>query len=61
MSWVVTLQQLLGSTSFSFLWRYFSLIHILGRETRRCSWLRNSATRRNVAGSIPDGVIGIFH
>jgi hypothetical protein len=24
-------------------------------------WLRNCATKRKVAGSIPDGVIGIFH
>jgi hypothetical protein len=24
-------------------------------------WLRNCATNRKVAGSIPDGVIGIFH
>ena len=26
-----------------------------------CSWLRHCATSRQVAGSIPDGVIGIFH
>ena len=25
------------------------------------SWLRHCATSQNVAGSIPDGVIGIFH
>jgi hypothetical protein len=25
------------------------------------SWLRHCATNRKVAGSIPDGVIGIFH
>jgi hypothetical protein len=24
-------------------------------------WLRNCATNRKVAGSIPDDVIGIFH
>ena len=24
-------------------------------------WLRHSPTNRKVAGSIPDGVIGIFH
>jgi len=24
-------------------------------------WLRHCATNRQVAGSIPDGVIGIFH
>ena len=29
--------------------------------TRWCSWLRHCATSRKVAGSIPDGVIGIFH
>jgi hypothetical protein len=30
-------------------------------STRWCSWLRHCATSRKVAGSIPDGVIGIFH
>ena len=29
--------------------------------TRCRSWLRHCATSRKVAGSIPDGVIGIFH
>jgi hypothetical protein len=29
--------------------------------TRWRSWLRHCATSRNVAGSIPGGVIGIFH
>ena len=29
--------------------------------TRWRSWLRHCATIRKVAGSIPDGVIGIFH
>ena len=31
------------------------------RGTRWRSWLRHCATSRKVAGSIPDGVIGIFH
>jgi hypothetical protein len=31
------------------------------RGTRCRSWLRHCATNRNVAGSIPDGVTGIFH
>ena len=31
------------------------------RDTRWHSWLRHCATSRKVAGSIPDGVIGIFH
>ena len=29
--------------------------------TRQRGWLRHCATSRKVAGSIPDGVIGIFH
>jgi len=29
--------------------------------TAVAQWLRCSATNRKVAGSIPDGVIGIFH
>jgi len=29
--------------------------------TRWRGWLRHCATSRKVAGSIPDGVIGIFH
>jgi len=29
--------------------------------TRWRSWLRHCATNRKVAGSIPDGVIRIFH
>jgi hypothetical protein len=33
----------------------------LNRDTRWRSWLRHGATRRKVAGSIPDGVNGIFH
>ena len=31
------------------------------RGTAVAQWLRCCATNRNVAGSIPDGVIGIFH
>ena len=30
-------------------------------DTRSRSWLRHYATSRMVAGSIHDGVIGIFH
>jgi hypothetical protein len=30
-------------------------------STRWRSWLRHYGTNRNVAGSIPDGVFGIFH
>ena len=35
------------------------ILDILG--TRCLSWLRHFTTSRQVAGSIPDGVIGIFH
>jgi len=31
------------------------------RETAVAQWLRCCATNRKVAGSIPAGVIGIFH
>ena len=33
----------------------------IGWGTRWRSWLRHCATSWKVAGSIPDGVIGIFH
>ena len=32
-----------------------------GYPTAVAQWLRRCATNRKVAGSIPDGVIGIFH
>jgi hypothetical protein len=35
--------------------------HMRVRGTRWRSWLRHCATSRMVAGSIPDGVIGILH
>jgi hypothetical protein len=31
------------------------------REHAVAQWLRHFATNRKVAGSIPDGAIGIFH
>ena len=37
----------------------FMLIYIVG--TALAQWLRCCATNRKVAGSISDGVIGIFH
>jgi hypothetical protein len=46
---------------------YFSLFFsypncLVASHTRRRSWLRHSATNhQKVAGSIPDGIIGIFH
>ena len=41
---------------------YFKLFFILQTiPLPQRSWLRHCATSRKVAGSIPDGVIGIFH
>jgi hypothetical protein len=34
---------------------------VLFGGTRFRTWLNHCATSRKVAGSIPDGVIGIFH
>jgi hypothetical protein len=36
-------------------------IIMLSMGTAVAQWLRYCATNRKVAGSIPDGVIGIFH
>ena len=38
-----------------------SLSFYVGMGTAVAQWLRCYATNRKVAGSIPDGVIGIFH
>jgi hypothetical protein len=40
---------------------YVNLLIIFPRGTRWRSWLRHLDTNRNVAGSIPDVVTGIFH
>ena len=39
----------------------FPFIAQIKRETAVAQWLRCCVTNRKVAGSIPDGVIGIFH
>ena len=41
---------------FNYIWVYFSV-----QGTLWCSWLRHCATSREVVGSIPDKVIGIFY
>jgi hypothetical protein len=45
-------------------WRLYANLYYVGMwkrgGTRWRSWLRHCTTNRNVAGSIPDGVIGIF-
>ena len=48
------------ATSFRDL-RAFGLGTGFGWGTAVAQWLRCCATNRKVAGSIPDGVIGIFH
>ena len=40
---------------------FFSMHKTGKRGTRWCIWLRHCAKSQKVAGSIPDGVIGIFH
>jgi hypothetical protein len=44
-----------GTHSFKYVCLY------VGGPLMVAQWLRNCATNRKVAGSIPDGVIGIFH
>ena len=38
----------------------FAVLFILYCSTQWRSWLRHCATSRKIAGSIPDGVTGIF-
>jgi hypothetical protein len=42
-------------------WHRYNVLVCVWGDTRWHSWLRHCATSRKVAGSIPDGVIGIFH
>ena len=39
----------------------FSYNALISAGTAVAQWLRRCATNRKVAGSIPDGVIGIIH
>jgi len=43
------------------LYIYIYIYIYIGTRCWWRSWLRHRATSRKVAGSIPDGVIGIFH
>jgi hypothetical protein len=38
---------------------YMGILSLEGHAVAQ--WLRHCATKRNVAGSIPDGVTGIFY
>ena len=40
---------------------YWPIVQLMDWGTRWRSWLSHCATSRKVSGSIPDGVIGIFH
>jgi hypothetical protein len=40
---------------------FYRMLPTFFRSTRWRSWLRHCATSRKVAGSIPDGIIAIFH
>ena len=48
-----------GSSSRNALWNISN--YALSEGTQWCSWLRHCATSQKVAGSIRDGVTGIFH
>jgi hypothetical protein len=37
------------------------IVLLLQNSVKKASWLWHCATSRQVAGSIPDGVTGIFH
>ena len=59
-----------GAGNLGKIWSAWGQHEIQNREKRKkkynymkwvCGWLRHCATSRKVAGSIPDGVNGIFH
>jgi hypothetical protein len=55
----VGLERLFVSGTYMSHW--LNVLHMIFGGTRWRSWLRHYATRRKFAGSIADGVIGIFH
>ena len=57
----VTLQTFSRWRTLVYLYWFSKALWVLWGGTRWRSWLRHRATSRKVAGSIPDGVIGIFH
>jgi hypothetical protein len=44
-----------------FMLEQYAEVYVIPRGTAVAQWLRCCATNRKVAGSIPDGIIGIFH
>jgi hypothetical protein len=66
MSDQATFQNVILASSYSGMKTIITIIIIINHYTnnyraRGRRWLRHCATSRKVAGSIPDGVIGIFH
>ena len=57
--WLYSVLQLLVTSTLLGLNIFLSNSYLGGPRWR--SWLRHCATSQKVAGSIPDGVIGIFH
>jgi hypothetical protein len=58
LSWNLRIQSTVPNPTFLCNILYSTYIHS-GHAVAQ--WLRHCATNRKVAGSIPDGVIGIFH
>ena len=50
-----------GNNTCNFINKVLTETSVVQRGTAVAQWLRCGATNRKVAGSIPDGVIGIFH
>ena len=55
---IITKKKKLSNTTYG-VHIYMYITYIYGAAVSQ--WLRCCATNRKVAGSIPDGVIGIFH
>jgi hypothetical protein len=55
--WENNIRTSLQEMGWSVYWVYVAQV----RDKAVAQWLRCCATNRKVAGSIPDGVIGIFH
>jgi hypothetical protein len=58
--WQYVFYMLMIANVLALLVRYYWLL-FMTVGTAEAQWLRYCATNRKVAGSFPDGVIGIFH
>ena len=60
--WSKIIYVIIFNLIFIFLFFYtFMTVHLWATGTTVAQWLRRCATNWKVTGSIPDGVIGIFH